>query len=78
MSVGTKKMRIKGHIKYLGVTLDTKQSFWHIKVMAERAATKTNSLSRLMANTYGLRQEKRRLLMLTTLSALDHVIRGGK
>lgn len=71
MTVGTERTMTKGKVKYLGVTLDTKLTFWpHIEDVAGKAAVKVSSLSRLMANTYGPRQGKRRLLMATTHSIL--------
>ena len=58
-------------IKYLGVTIDTKLTFWdHISKMTEKAAKITAALSRLMANTKGPSECKRRLLMTTVHSIL--------
>ena len=71
MTVETTQMRAGGEAKYLGVTLDTKLSFWpHIKRVTETAARKTAALARLMANTKGPRPSVRRLLMAVTHSIL--------
>lgn len=71
MTVGTAQMWAGGEAKYLGVTLDTKLTFWpHIKRVTEMAARKTAALSRLMANTKGPRPSIRRLLMTVTHSIL--------
>lgn len=71
MTVGTERTETRSEAKYLGVTLDTKLTFWpHIKRTAERAAAKITSLSRLMANTYGPKPSIRRLLMSTAHSIL--------
>ena len=71
MRVGTHETETKGEVKYLGVTLDTKMTFWpHIQRTARRAADRIASLSRLMANTTGPRPGKRRLLMATAHSIL--------
>ncbi|KAF6212789.1 hypothetical protein GE061_010498 [Apolygus lucorum] len=54
-------------IKYLGVMLDVKLSFWaHICKAADRAAAVVGRLGRLMANIGGPSPSKRRLLMRTT------------
>lgn len=71
MTVGTNLIESKNEVKYLGVTLDTKLTFWpHIRRAAEKAAERVTSLSRLMANTRGPRPGKRRLLMTTAHSIL--------
>lgn len=71
MTVNTIQMQTRSKVKQLGVTLDVKLTFWpHIKQIAEKAAARVTSLSRLMANTRGPRQGKRRLLMSTTHSIL--------
>lgn len=71
MTVGTDEIETGGEVKYLGVTLDTKMTFWpHIQRTARKAAERIASLSRLMANTNGPRPGKRRLLMSTTHSIL--------
>ena len=71
MMVGTEQMRTEGHVKYPGVTLDMKLTFWpDIKLSAEKAAVKTNSLSHLVAHTYGPRQGKRYPLISTTHSIM--------
>lgn len=69
--VGTEHTETRGEVKYLGITLDTKLTFWpHIKRTAERAAAKVASLTRLMANTHGPKPSTRRLLMSTAHSIL--------
>ncbi|XP_046753083.1 uncharacterized protein LOC124416204 [Diprion similis] len=62
MTVGTDKIETRGEVKYLGVTLDTKMTFWpHIQRTAQRAAERIASPSRLRANTNGPRPGKRGL-----------------
>ncbi|XP_046417448.1 uncharacterized protein LOC124178256 [Neodiprion fabricii] len=71
MTVGTDEIETRGEVKYLGVTLDTKMTFWpHIRRTAQKAAEKIASLSRLMAYTTGPTPGKRRLLMSTVNSIL--------
>ena len=71
MAVGTTQMATRGEANYLGVTLDTKLSFWpHIRRVTKKAAAKTAALTRLMANTTGPRPSTRRLLMTVTHSIL--------
>lgn len=71
MTVGTEQLVTSGEVKYLGVTLDTKLSFWpHIRNATTRAADKTKALSRLMANTNGPRPSTRRLMMSVTHSIM--------
>ena len=71
MTVGTFVVRPGQPAKYLGMTLDTKMTFWpHIRDAAERAALKTAALARLMGNTKGPRLSVRRLLMTVTHSIL--------
>uniref|UniRef100_A0A0A9Z5Y1 Reverse transcriptase domain-containing protein n=1 Tax=Lygus hesperus TaxID=30085 RepID=A0A0A9Z5Y1_LYGHE len=54
-------------IRYLGVMLDGKLSFWtHIRTVADKAAGVVGKLSRLMANIGGPSPAKRRLLIRTT------------
>lgn len=71
MSVGPKSVQTKPSAKYLGVTIDTKLTFWeHIRRASDKAASVTAALSRLMANTSGPRASKRRLLISVTESIL--------
>ena len=71
LTVGDTEIRTRSDAKYLGVTLDTKLTYWpHIKRVSERAAGKTAALSRLMTNTRGPRPSIRRLLMAVTHSML--------
>ena len=52
--------------EYLGITLDTKLTFFpHIKAVSDKAARVTSVLSGLMSNMSGAKQSKRRLLMST-------------
>lgn len=71
MKVDTEEVQTKATAKYLGVTLDTKLTYWaHIKRAVDKAAERTKALSRLMANVGGPKPGKRRLLMSTTHSIL--------
>lgn len=61
----------KKAIKYLGLMIDTKLTFWEqIKRAADKAATVTTVLSRFMANTGGPRPGRRRLLMTVAQSVM--------
>jgi hypothetical protein len=69
--VETKQIHSKSAVKYLGVRLDTKLSFWEqIKNSSEKATKVTFALSRLMTNVGGPSAGKRRLLMSVTNSIL--------
>lgn len=58
-------------VKYLGVRIDSRLSFWaQIQYAATKAAKVTGMLAKLMANVGGPRQSKRKLLMATTNSIL--------
>ncbi|OFC59617.1 hypothetical protein BBW68_15035 [Candidatus Erwinia dacicola] len=58
-------------MNYLGIRLDPRLTFWvQIQHAAGKAAKITSQLSRLMANIGGPSQEKRKLLMSTTISVL--------
>ncbi|XP_046422370.1 uncharacterized protein LOC124180669 [Neodiprion fabricii] len=71
MTVGTDEIKTRGEVKNLGVTLDTKMTFWpHTRRTAQKAAERIAFLSRLMANTNGPRPWRRRLLMSTVNSIL--------
>lgn len=71
IQVGSETIITKEAVKYLGVRLDTKLTYWqHIKFASERAAKVTASLSRLMANVGGPIASKRKLLMAITHSIL--------
>lgn len=71
MTMGTEMVQTKEAIKYLGVTLDSRLTYWeHIRRVCEKAARVTISLSRLMANTSGPSMGKRKLLMATVHSTL--------
>lgn len=69
--VGDERVLTKPAVKYLGVIIDSKLNFGeHIRRAAEKAASQTASLSRIMANTHGPTTCKRRLLMNTVQSIL--------
>ncbi|XP_046628298.1 uncharacterized protein LOC124309088 [Neodiprion virginianus] len=71
MTVRTDEVETKGEVKYLGVTVDTKMTFWpHVHQTAQKAAERIASSSRLMGNTNGPRPGKRRLPMSTVNSIL--------
>ena len=71
MQVGEESVHTKSAIKYLGILMDTKLTFWpQIKRVAEKAAAITAAHSRIMANTSGPKPSKRRLLMSVTHSIL--------
>lgn len=68
--VGVDVISSKPAVKYLGVHLDTKLSYWvHIKQAVEKATKVVGALSRLMANVGGPAASKRKLLM-TALHAV--------
>ena len=65
------KITTTSTMKYLGVTVDSKLSFWqHICRASEKALNVTMSLSRLMANVGGPVPSRRKLLMSTVESIL--------
>ena len=71
IQIGETHIKTSPCLKYLGVTLDTKLTFWpHIQRVTEKASQMTTALSRLMANVRGPRPAKRRLLMAVTHSVL--------
>ena len=62
-----KTVHTKAAIKYLGILLVTKLTLWsQIKLVADKAATVTAALSRIMANISGPKPSKRRLLISVT------------
>lgn len=66
MNVGDQPIATSHAVRYLGVMLDTKLTFWtHICKAADRAAKVVAQLSRLMANVGGPSPDKRKLLMRT-------------
>lgn len=66
MQVGETLVHTRASVKYLGVNLDCRLTFWdEIQKRADKAATMTARLSRVMANLGGPRSSKRRLLMRT-------------
>lgn len=71
MQVGQTVITTTSNVKYLGVTLDTKLTFWpHILRVTDKASKVTSALSGLMANVPGPKSYKRRLLMTTVKSIL--------
>lgn len=58
-------------LRYLGIKLDAKLTFWaHIQGASDKAATMAAKLSRLMPNVAGPRSSKRRILMSVVHSIL--------
>ncbi|XP_014203569.1 uncharacterized protein LOC106635894 [Copidosoma floridanum] len=54
----------KDAVKYLGMTLDRKLTFWsHLRQAADKAVARVATLSRIMPNVRGPKPAKRRLLM---------------
>ncbi len=71
MQTTTDILKTQKAVNYLGVRLDPRLTFWvQIQHAAGKAAKITSQLSRLMANIGGPSQEKRKLLMSTTISVL--------
>lgn len=69
--IDTEIITSKCVVKYLGIRIDTKLSFWEqIRSAAERASKVTASLTKLMANIGGPTASKRKLLMTTTHAVL--------
>ncbi|BET02091.1 Reverse transcriptase (RNA-dependent DNA polymerase) [Nesidiocoris tenuis] len=71
LKVNDVEILTKHAVRYLGVILDPKLTFWaHIERVADKGARMVADLSRLMANTRGPKSSKRRLLMSTVNSVL--------
>lgn len=71
MRIGMESIETKSHVKYLGMRIDTKLTYWcQIQHAADKAAKVTTALSRLMGNIRGPGQNKRRLLMSVTHSIM--------
>lgn len=71
LRVGEAQITTRPAVKYLGVLVDTKLTFWpQILRTADKAAKMTADLGRLMANTGGPGSGRRRLLMSTVQSVL--------
>lgn len=71
IQVSNSRQTTQKSIRYLGVNLDSKLSFWtQIHFAATKAGKVTGLLSKLMANIGGPTQSKRKLLMDTTSSIL--------
>lgn len=69
--VGRVEIRASNHLKYLGVWLDSKLNFGvHATKTAEKAGKAATAIGRLMANTYGPRASKRRLMCSVVHSIL--------
>ena len=64
MQVGTEVVSTQKSVKYLGIMLDSKLTYWNqLKHASKKASEITVTLSRLMANTHGPLCSKRKLLM---------------
>ncbi|XP_064539656.1 uncharacterized protein LOC135429319 [Drosophila montana] len=62
--VGSATIESARALKYLGVMLDTRMSFReHLEYVHKKAAESCRALSRIMLNTRGPKQQRRRLLM---------------
>ena len=71
MRVSNEVIKTQKAVKYLGITLDPKLTYWaQIQQAATKAAKATSALSRLMANVGGPTAERRRLLMTVTNAIL--------
>ena len=71
IQVGGTEIETKKAVKYLGLMIDSKLTFWEqIRQAADKACTVTVALSRLMANVRGPKPSKRRLLMSITQAIL--------
>lgn len=71
MRVGEETVLTKKAVKYLGLHIDTKLTYWEqIRYATEKASKMTILLSRLMANTGGPTQNKRRIVMNVTNAIL--------
>src|SRR5579871_5479162 len=65
------EVQAKPAVKYLGVMLDVKLTFWpQIQQLATKAAAVTGALGRLMKNVGGPKPSKRRMLMVTAQAIL--------
>lgn len=62
-------LRTENVVNYLDVRLDSRLTYW-CQYTAEKAFKITSQLSRLMANIGRPTQEKRKLLMSTTMNVL--------
>jgi len=61
----------KQAVKYLGITLDQKLTYWtHLKQVAQKASKRVALLSRIMPNIKGPKPAKRKLLMATAQSII--------
>lgn len=71
MQFGDMSLVTQKAVKYLGLRLDCRLTYWaQIQHAATKAAKVTGMLSRLMANIGGPTQSKRKLIMATTTSIL--------
>ncbi|XP_037929314.1 uncharacterized protein LOC119663784, partial [Teleopsis dalmanni] len=70
MRVWNSTIKTSKEMKYLGIQLDSRMSFWaQIKHAGEKASKASASLSKLMANVGGPTEDKRKLLM-TVVNAI--------
>lgn len=71
LNVNTELIRTKRCVKYLGVRMDSRMTFWdQIAYAAEKAERIVANLSRLMTNVGGPVEGKRRVLMSVTNSVI--------
>lgn len=71
LMVGEHNIQSQPHIRYLGVTLDTRLNFKeHITLASRKAAAVNGALSRIMPNIGGPRQIRRQLLATVVSSVL--------
>ncbi len=71
LKIGEHEITSKPEIRYLGITIDSRLSFKaHIVISCRKAACTNMALSRIMPNTNGPRQNKRKLLASVTQSIL--------
>ena len=71
LTVGKHEIASKPSLKYLGITIDTRLTFKeHLYSMSKKAAKVVAAVSRLMPNSKGPRQSKRRLLATVASSVI--------
>ena len=71
LAIGECDVESQGSLRYLGVQIDAKLRFdEHIRIVSQRASRVMNALARIMPNTGGPRQSRRRLLSTVTSSIL--------
>lgn len=71
MDVAINQIQVKQAVRYLGVAIDKKLTYWkHTKKTADIAAIVTTTLSRFMAIIVGPKSSKPRILMTVTQSTI--------